>query len=279
MWRGVGGGGGVREMGMAVGVPVGAWWPAQASGLDDGLIGEGLEEAERDFVETLLQPGMTVLDAGAHHGLHTLLASKRVGRRGRVIAFEPSPRERKRLRRHLWVNRCKNVDVQSCALGDERREADLFLVERRGDWCNSLRMPQIDARTVTVRVEVERVDDVLERLGVTRVDFIKLDVEGAELSFLQGARATLAASRPVILAEVQDLRTRPWGYAAREVIDFLTRVDYCWFALTANSNLQAISTRLKMYDANLVALPEERADEIRKMLAAAKLHHTRLHGI
>ncbi len=263
------------EMPIPLRLPFGAWWLAQTSALDDDLIHEGFEEAEMAFVEKLLQPGMTVLDAGAHHGLHTLLASKRVGRRGRVIAFEPSPRERKRLRRHLWVNRCKNVDVQSCALGDERREADLFLVEGREDWCNSLRTPQIDARTVTVRVEVERVDDVLEKLGVTRVDFIKLDVEGAELSFLQGARATLAASRPVILAEVQDLRTRPWGYAAREVIDFLTRADYCWFALTANSNLQAISTRLKTYDANLVALPEERADEIRKMLAEAKLRANR----
>jgi hypothetical protein len=153
------------------------------------------------------------------------------------------------------------------------------LVEGREDWCNSLRAPQIDARTVAVRVEVQRVDDVLEKLGLTRVDFIKLDVEGAELSFLQGARRTLAASRPVILAEVQDLRTRPWGYAAREIIEFLTRAGYCWFALTANHNLQPISTELKTYDANLVALPEERADDIRKIMMEAKLHDTRLHGI
>jgi hypothetical protein len=74
----------------------------------------------------------------------------------------------------------------------------------------------------------------------------------------------------VILAEVQDVRTRPWGYAAREVIDFLARADYCWFALTANRNLQPISTHLKTYDANLVALPAERIDDIRQMLAEAK---------
>jgi FkbM family methyltransferase len=254
------------EMPIPLRLPFGAWWLAEKSALDDDLIHEGFEDAEMAFVHRLLRPGMTVLDAGAHHGLYTLLASKRVGREGRVIAFEPSPRERKRLRRHLRVNRCKNVDVQSCALGDEHREADLFLVEGREDWCNSLRAPQIDARTITVRVEMERVDDVLENLGVARVDFIKLDVEGAELSFLQGACRTLAVSRPVILAEVQDLRTRPWGYAAREIIDFLRRANYCWFALTANSNLQPISTQLKTYDANLVALPDERADDIRRLL-------------
>ena len=106
---------------------------------------------------------------------------------------------------------------------------------------------------------MERVDDVLERLRIERVDFIKLDIEGAELSFLQGAARTLAELRPVILAEVQDLRSRPWGYAAREIIDFLTRAKYCWFALTANGIVQPISTQLKTYDANLVAIPEERA--------------------
>jgi len=254
------------EMPIPLRLPFGAWWLAQTSALDDELIHDGFEDAEMAFVGRLLRPGMTVLDAGAHHGFYTLLASKLVGREGRVIAFEPSPRERRRLRRHLWVNRCRNVDVQSYALGEEHREADLFVVEGREDWCNSLRAPQIDARTVTVRVEVERVDDVLEKLGVTRVDFIKLDVEGAELSFLQGARRTLAASRPVILAEVQDLRTRPWGYAAREIIEFLTREHYCWFALTANSNLQPVATDRKFYDANLVALPEERAEQFQKML-------------
>jgi FkbM family methyltransferase len=258
------------EMPIPLRLPFGAWWLAQKSSLDDELIHDGFEDVELAFVEKMLQPGMTVLDAGAHHGLYTLLASRRVGKRGRVIAFEPSPRERKRLRRHLWLNRSKNVAVESCALGDAHREAELFLVTGREDWCNSLRAPQIDARTTTVPVELERVDGVMEKLGITRVDFIKLDVEGAELSILQGARATLAASRPVILAEVQDLRTRPWGYAAREIIYFLERAGYKWYALTANSNLQPISAQLKTYNANLVALPEERSDGIREMLAKAK---------
>jgi FkbM family methyltransferase len=259
------------EMPIPLRLPFGAWWLAQKSALDDDLIHDGFEDVELAFVEKMLRPGMTVLDAGAHHGLYTLLASRRVGKRGRVIAFEPSPRERKRLRRHLWLNRSKNVAVQLCALGDEHREAELFLVTGREDWCNSLRVPQIEARTVTVRVELERVDDVLEKLGIARVDFIKLDVEGAELSTLQGARVTLAASRPVILAEVQDLRTRPWGYAAREIIHFLERIGYRWYALTSNSNLQPISTQLETYNANLVAIPEERADGIREMLAEARL--------
>ena len=63
-----------------------------------------------------------------------------------------------------------------------------------------LRAPNVEERTSKVRVEVRRLDDVLEALGVARVDFVKLDVEGAELSFLRGARRLLGGEmRPAIL--------------------------------------------------------------------------------
>jgi len=243
-------------------LPFGAWWLAEKGALDHELIHDGFESVEAGFVARLLRPGMTVLDVGAHHGLYTLLASKRVGREGRVIAFEPSPRERRRLLRHLGINGCSNVFVEPLALGDHAGEADLFLVEGIHDWCNSLRPPKVNERTSTVRVEVEQLDEVLRVLGIRRVDFVKLDVEGAELSLLRGASKMLeSASRPAILAEVQDIRTRPWGYPAREIVQFLRAAGYRWFALNGDGDLQPVSSDLPAYDANLVALPRERVEE------------------
>ncbi len=97
---------------------------------------------------------------------------------------------------------------------------------------------------------------------MTKVDFIKLDVEGAELSVLHGATKLLQReSRPAILAEVQDIRTEPWGYAAREIIQCLIRMDYRWFAIAAKGALLPISCEQETYDANLVALPVERTEE------------------
>ncbi len=243
-------------------LPFGAWWLAGESALDHELVYSEFEKMETGFVERLLRPGMTVLDIGAHHGLYTLLTSKRVGRRGRVIAFEPSPRECQRLEKHLRYNRCSNVHVEACAVGDEPGEADLFLVEGFQDWCNSLRPPAVDEPTKRVRVQVRRLDDALAELGVGKTDFIKLDVEGAELAVLQGAMRLLhGESRPAILAEVQDIRTIPWGYAAREIIKFLIRMDYRWFAIAAKGALLPISCDQETYDANLVALPVERTEE------------------
>src|SRR5277367_4156815 len=82
-------------------LPFGAKWVAEGSALDRTLQSGGFEKSEVNFVQQYLRSGMTVLDIGAHHGLYTLLASLRVGERGRVIAFEPSPRERVRLERHI----------------------------------------------------------------------------------------------------------------------------------------------------------------------------------
>jgi FkbM family methyltransferase len=259
------------EMPIPLRLAFGAWWLAGRGALDHELIYNGFEATETGFVERYLQPGMTVLDIGAHHGLYTLLASKRVGPSGRVIAFEPSPRERRRLRQHVRINGCANVSVEGVALGDHAGEADLFLVEGLQDWCNSLRRPEVEERTCVVRVEVRPLDEVLRELGVSRVDFIKLDVEGAELSFLRGAAKLLAGgSRPVILAEVQDLRTRPWGYPAREIIKYLVAANYRWFAIGEDGRLLPMSTDLPGYDANLVALPIERFEEYRAMFSSER---------
>jgi tRNA (mo5U34)-methyltransferase len=248
-------------------LPFGAWWLAEESALDHELIHNEFERMEMEFVKRLLRRDMTVVDAGAHHGLYTLLASKRVGWHGRVIAIEPSPRECSRLEKHLRLNRCSNTELVPCALGEDPGEADLYLVEGFQDWYNSLRPPAIDEPVRTVKVSVRRLDDVLAELGVGKVDFIKLDVEGAELSVLVGAMKLLRGqSRPAILAEVQDARTQPWGYAGREILQFLISMDYRWFAIAAKGALLPISCDQETYDANLVALPLERTEEFLGLL-------------
>ena len=85
-------------------LPFGAWWLAREVDLDHKLVEENFERAELRLVERLLRRGMTVLDIGAHHGLYTLLCSKCVGGQGQVIAFEASPRECRRLAKHVRVN-------------------------------------------------------------------------------------------------------------------------------------------------------------------------------
>jgi len=255
------------EMPIPLRLPFGAWWLAEKSAMDHELTYGKFEPEEMGFVQRLLRPGMTVLDVGAHHGLYTLLLSKKVGGKGRVIAFEPSPRECRRLEKHLRFNHCSNVHVEHGAAGSEAGEADLYMTDGFQDWCNSLRPPALPGSTRIERVRVRRIDDALAEQGVSNVDFIKLDVEGGELAALNGATRLLQGeSRPAILAEVQDVRTLPWGYPAREILQFLIRMDYRWFAIAGKGALLPISCDQESYDANFVALPVERAKEFLSLL-------------
>lgn len=248
-------------------LPFGAWWLAENSALDHELLYGKFEKMEMGFVKRLLRRDMTVVDVGAHHGFYTLLASKRVGWDGRVVAIEPSLRECARLERHLRINRCSNVELVPCAAGEEPSEADLYVADGFHDWCNSLQPPGEGEPPRTVRVQVRRLDDILSGLKISKVDFMKLDVEGAELSVLYGAMGLLhRENRPAMLVEVQDVRTQRWGYAAREILQFLIRMDYQWFVIAAKGVLLPISCREQTYDANLVALPAERTEEFLNLL-------------
>jgi FkbM family methyltransferase len=245
-------------------LPWGAVWRAENDACGRAILRGQFENAERQFVERYLEPGMTALDIGAHHGFYTLLASKKVGRDGRVVAFEPSPRERERLARHLTLNACSNVLVEEAALGETEGLAGFFLVANKETGCNSLRQPQTKHPTRTVQVQVKRLDDCLRAAQIARVDFIKLDVEGAELSVLRGAGKVLENwPRPVLLCEVQDLRTSAWGYPAVEIIKFLAERGYGWFMLREDGSLRVVDTNArKEWDGNFAAVPPERFEDL-----------------
>jgi FkbM family methyltransferase len=244
-------------------LPFGSTWIAESSALDAGLRAGQFEQSEASFVDRYLQPGMTVLDIGAHHGYYTLLASLRVAESGKVIAFEPSPRERKRLKRHVHLNKCGNVKIEPYALGSEDKQADLFLVQGVEDYCNSLRPPAVQARTRAVKVKVTSVDGYLSRNRIERVDFIKLDTEGAEREVLRGAvRLLRSQPQPVVLSEIAEIRTAPWGYSAREIVGFMENLGYHWFSIETGGTLKKLEEGHNLQDTNLVAIPGARQDEI-----------------
>ena len=251
-------------------LPWGDYWLAYNDVCGDAIFAGNFEEAERQFVERFLRPGMIVLDIGAHHGFYTLLASRKVGKKGKVIAFEPSPRERRRLVRHLRINGCSNVRVEALALAAKEEETTLFVVKGRETGLNSLRPPKADEPLETISVTVTTLDGYLEQKGIAAVDFIKMDVEGAELEVLKGATHLLSRPpRPVILSEVQDIRTESFGYRAKDILEFLHQRNFHWFKIRRDGKLLPLSapndlTSWESY--NFVAVPIERLKEIESFL-------------
>ncbi len=228
-------------------------------------LGEYFEDGEQTFLKLFLQEGMTFVDIGAHHGLYTLLAAKKVGTKGKVLAFEPSKRELLRLEKHIAINHLSNIEVETFALGKIEQEEDLYLCQdASGSGLNSLRPPVTDDPIYSVKVKVKPLDKYLadKKLEAGDIDFIKIDVEGGELDILQSASQLLSASiRPLIMCEVEDIRTEPWGYKAIEIYKYLKGLGFNWFKVSPTGLLIPLTVE-EFKQGNLIAVPEEKMQDI-----------------
>jgi FkbM family methyltransferase len=142
---------------------------------------------EYEAFRRVVNAGATVLDVGANLGAYTVLLAGWVGAAGRVHAFEPAPDARKGLMRHLVLNGMTDrVEVHPEALSDGQRTARFRAIGMQGD--NRL---LAEGAEEGIAVTTTSIDAFCTGKSV-QPSFIKLDVEGAELDVLRGARATIA---------------------------------------------------------------------------------------
>jgi FkbM family methyltransferase len=146
----------------------------------------GIERDVARLFRRRLGQGMCVLDVGANIGWISRICAHRVGKSGRVVAFEPDPYTRGFL--EFNVSRFPNVTVSPIALSDGNGPARLHLHPQSGT-SNSL--VEFDPAAATVEVECRTVDRFLAEHPELRPDFIKIDVEGAEPKVLAGMRETV----------------------------------------------------------------------------------------
>ena len=213
-----------------------------------------IDPNEFAFLDRILQPGMTVLDVGANEGVYTVFAAKRLGSDGTVWAFEPSQREVSRLRCNLDLNNL-NARIFPLALADQSGQAQMNVAGYGHEGLNTLGefVHQIEVGGKEV-VQMNRLDDVLTENALSRLDVIKIDVEGAELRVLQGATATLSRYRPLVLFEASDNTLLQQGASREELLDFLRRQDYILYLFDPYSGLPARAST-GAYSDNMIAVP------------------------
>jgi FkbM family methyltransferase len=149
------------------------------------------EYDKQRLFSTLVKPGDVVFDVGSHVGFYALLSSVLVGDAGKVIAFEPLPRNLEFLRKHLDINRVTNVEVVEAAVSNKAGSA---MFEAKG----SSYTGEISERG-TVNVRLVQLDELYRNQQIPLPNLIKIDVEGAEAQVLEGCRNILQSARPVLL--------------------------------------------------------------------------------
>lgn len=165
--------------------------------IDASLYYSGTFEAKAERVITsCLAPGMVALDVGANFGYHTFRMAKAVGPSGSVLAIEPTSWGLRKLRRNLGLNRgFSNVDLVQVGISD--RDQGLTEIAFQSSY-------RLDSTRSEVKelVRLISLDTLVTERGLSRVDFIKVDVDGFEGKFFRGARETLRRFRPNIVFEI-----------------------------------------------------------------------------
>lgn len=136
---------------------------------------------ELAFLEEFLREGDVFLDLGAHVGVFTLVASRAVGKTGKVLSVEPHPESYQRLRRHLELNSIKNVIPLNVAVSDKTEICTMGLIQEEQTGTNSLffgcREPR---RSPGTDVQCYPLAEIVRRCNIGAIKGIKIDIEGYE---------------------------------------------------------------------------------------------------
>ena len=163
-----------------------------------------VEPEVQTVLQEYLRAGMTFYDVGANIGFFSLLAARLVGAGGRVIAFEADPEIAARLREHAARNDSAPISVEEKAVWSSTApvffaRADTRLSPDRGVG-HVVAAGATETAHGTIRVGTVVLDEYAAR--VCAPDFIKCDVEGAEVEVFRGARKILMQKKPIILCEM-----------------------------------------------------------------------------
>lgn len=142
-----------------------------------------------------------VIEAGANLGSETLLISRMVGEKGHIYGFEPNPYTYNRLSFNVAINQLKNANVYDLAIGEADKEIS-FNIYPKG-FCNPGMSSKYVETSITEKITVKQMtlDSFVKANNVPRVDFIKMDIQGAEMDLLVGAASILAKYKPTIFTE------------------------------------------------------------------------------
>ncbi|HZI94316.1 MAG TPA: FkbM family methyltransferase [Patescibacteria group bacterium] len=170
--------------------------------------------------------GGVCVDAGANVGHWSLVFSRFVGPAGRVYAFEPFPDFYRRLGQNVALNHLGNVETIPCALSDRNGSISFDGAACHLAWANGAAAgPQLQVPCVTL-------SDFIQQQALARLDFVKMDIEGAELLALRGMEPIFRRGwRPAFCLELHEVLCQGLGYSTVDIKNYLAGWGYTGWIL------------------------------------------------
>ena len=189
------------------------------------------EKFETELVKKEVKDGDIVLDIGANIGYYSLVFSQIVGTNGRVFAFEPDPNNFALLKKNIEINNLKNVTLIQKAVSDVSKPLSLYLCDYNHAQHRIYPSPRCNE---TITVESTTIDEHFSGTEFyNRINFVKMDVEGAEYDVLEGMKKTLKSNPNLkILCEFSPKQIREHGLKPEDILDQLLRYGFKIYPIT-----------------------------------------------
>jgi len=210
-------------------VQFGIWWG-----------GETYERIQTQYFKSLMKPGDVFFDIGSNIGYYSLTAAPLVGPGGKIYAFEPATQQFTLLNGNIARNGLNQIEPVQLALSDTKGPGVLHLDDTfntgSAALCNSsVAGPHEELVTCTT------LDDFVDSRRIDRIDAMKIDVEGFEMSVLRGGRRTLERLRPTLLIEVKEHHLQRAGLSREELYAYLRGLGYTSFRIKPHGRLDEIT--------------------------------------
>lgn len=204
-----------------------------------------------DVMFQLLAPGMKIFDIGANVGWFSVQFAKNDSSAG-VYAFEPIEDTFRWLKKNAVLNETPNLKLYNFGLGNESGPVEFFVYPECSGG-SSMADNSKRSSVEKIKCQIKRMDDFCDEANVWP-DFIKCDVEGAELFVFKGGSKAIDKSKPIIVTEMLRKWSASFGYHPNDIIAFLTGKGYDCFVIREGTLLPFTEVDESTVDTNFVFL-------------------------
>lgn len=191
-----------------------------------------------DLMKKTVKPGDVFLDIGANIGYFSLLVANN-SPSVKVISFEPVAGLFQNMNENISLNNIKNIATVNAATGEITEEKELFISAPDNLGMSSFHQPE-NYSGKKESVKVVAIDDWFKTSGLSKIDVIKLDVEGSELAALKGMKEVLQKQKPVLIVEVNPETLSMFNLKPSDIYDYLKQLNFEGFLILENARLERL---------------------------------------
>lgn len=192
-----------------------------------------------ELLKKIVRPGDVFLDLGANIGYFSLLVAIN-SPSANIISFEPAKDLFHYMNDNISLNNIKNVSAINAAAGEINEEKDLFISSPDNSGMSSFHQPE-NYSGKKERVKVLSMDEWFKTSGLSKIDIIKLDIEGSELAALKGMKEILQKQKPVLIVEVNPETLSMFNLRPSDIYDYLKQLNFEGFLILENGRFTHLS--------------------------------------